>query len=189
LSPDLKGTPEIPARPSAAGPETKVVVSPVAKLDAPDKNKAASEAPKDVAPPPAKEPVTPFSGEPLKPVAPARDSAEAPGAKEAVKPAPAADKPKATKAPPSEKADKADGAAPKSWIVQVGVYSNPENAARVESKLKSHGHTVREERIKIATGTAVRLRIGPYRDKAVAQKARDQVEKDTGEKAAVVPYP
>ncbi len=186
--PELKGTPEIPARPAAAGAETKVVVRPMASLDAPsrDSARAPGEPTKDAAPAPVQESVTPFSGEPLKPVAPAREVAEAPGAKEAAKPAPAADKPKTAKAAPGEKAD---SAAPKSWIVQVGVYSNPENAARVESRLKSHGHTVREERIKIATGSAVRLRIGPYRDKAVAQKARDQVEKDTGEKAAVVPYP
>jgi DedD protein len=181
--PDLRGAPDIPQRPDT--PETKVVVKPVAQPDAPEKDRLevsppAAEPAKE--PAPAPEPKTSFAGEALKPLAPTVDKpqgapVEKPGKVATAKPA----KP--------ETSDKPDKAPPKGWVVQVGVYGNPENAARVESKLKSHGHTVREEHIKIATGNAVRLRVGPYRDKATAQKARDQIEKDVGEKAAVVPYP
>lgn len=175
--PELKGAPEIPERPASA--ETKVVVRPVTGPEV-----KARETP-DAPAPPAKEPApeakAEFAGETLKPLAPADDkpqgaALEPPGAKPG-------------KAEKAEQADKAEKSPAKGWVVQVGVYSNPQNAARVESRLKSHGHSVREEHIKIATGTAVRLRVGPYRDKATAQKARDQIEKDVGEKAAVLPYP
>lgn len=168
--PDLKGAPEIPERPASA--ETRVVVKPVMSPDAKDK----PEAPPAAAPAkePAPEPKADAGGEAIKPAAPA-DRADT----------------KTATAQPSKPqiADKAERTATKGWVVQVGVYSNPDNAARVESRLKSHGHAVREEHIKIVTGTAVRLRVGPYRDKATAQKARDQIEKDVGEKAAVLPYP
>ena len=182
--PDLKGTPEIPERPASA--ETKVVVRPVTGPDVKEREKPDVPPAAQPAKAPAPEPRADLAGESLKPVAPTIDKpegapAEQPGAK------PAAAKP--GKPEKAEKADKAEKTAAKGWVVQVGVYSNPENAARVESRLKSHGHSVREEHIKIATGTAVRLRVGPYRDKATAQKARDQIEKDVGEKAAVLPYP
>jgi DedD protein len=173
---DLKDSPEIPARPSAQAPDTKVVVTPLAQLDAQDKKEpVAAAGPADIAPS-APEPTKVFGGEPLKPV-------EAPPPAASPAPEKTADKPAAAK---STKTDKAGA---KGWVVQVGVYAHRDNAERVESKLKSHGHAVREETVKIATGTAVRLRIGPYRDKAVAQKARDQIEKDTGEKAVVLAYP
>jgi DedD protein len=173
--PDLKGAPEIPERP--ATPETKVVVRPVTSPDAKDKEKPGAEPAKE----PAKEPRADSGGEAFKPVAPAADKAETKAA--------TAQPSKPQKPEKAEKTDKAEMTVAKGWVVQVGVYSNRDNAARVESRLKSHGHTVREEHIKIATGTAVRLRVGPYRDKATAQKARDQIEKDVGEKAAVLPYP
>lgn len=174
--PDLKGAPEIPERP--ATPETKVVVKPVMSPDAKDKEKP--DVPPAVAPArgPEPEPRTDSGGEAFQPVAPAPDKADTQAATA-----------QPSKPQKADKTDKVEKAVTKGWVVQVGVYSNRDNAARVESRLKSHGHTVREEHIKIATGTAVRLRVGPYRDKATAQKARDQIEKDVGEKAAVLPYP
>lgn len=182
--PELKGVPEIPKRPASA--ETKVVVRPVTGPDIKEREKPDAPPPAAPAKEPAPEAKAEFAGETLKPLAPSDDkpqsaALEPPGAK------PAAAKP--GKPEKAEQADKADKSPAKGWVVQVGVYSNPQNAARVESRLKSHGHSVREEHIRIATGTAVRLRVGPYRDKATAQKARDQIEKDVGEKAAVLPYP
>ncbi|UCH52649.1 MAG: SPOR domain-containing protein [Pseudomonadota bacterium] len=180
---DLKETPEIPARPATS--DTKVVITPVTKPEPKDQVEVAPPPPKpaiETAKTESKEAAEPLGVEPLKPTeakAPGPSPTETPAAK----PAPA---PKTEKA---EKAEKTEKAGSKGWIVQVGVYANPDNAARASSKLKSHGHAVREEHIKIATGTAVRLRVGPYRDKAIAQRARDQIEKDIGEKAVVLPYP
>jgi DedD protein len=170
--PDLKGAPEIPERPASA--ETKVVVKPVMSPDAKDKDKPEAPAAAEPTKEPAPEPKADSAGEAIKPAAPVEQADT-----------------KAAAAQPSKPqiTDKAEKAATRGWVVQVGVYSNPDNAARVVSRLKSHGHAVREEHIKIATGAAVRLRVGPYRDKATAQKARDQIARDVGEKAAVLPYP
>jgi len=106
------------------------------------------------------------------PPAPASLTTPAPGAKPAAKPA---------DAKPSE---------PKpGWAVQVGTFSNTANAARIEEQLKKNGHAVKVERVAFNGGNAVRIRVGPFRDKALATKAQGQIQKQTGVAGAVVSYP
>jgi DedD protein len=91
------------------------------------------------------------------------------------------------KAPPKT----APAAAPATtgWVVQVGTFSNADNATRVEEKLRALGQTVRAERVTLDNGKAVRVRVGPFSDKVAALKAQDRIQKETGIKVVVLAYP
>lgn len=143
--------------------ENRVVVTDVPPPGVPAKP-AASEPP---APTPASEPmktvtvdVTPAAVE-AKPVAAPKPAAE----------------PKAAPAPSS------------GWVVQVGTFANAANASRLEQKLRAGGQPVRADHIQIETGKAVRLRVGPFHDRAAAVKAQERIQKDLGVKGVVLAYP
>ncbi len=76
-----------------------------------------------------------------------------------------------------------------SWVVQVGTFSNAENATRLEQKLRAEGQPVRAERVQLDSGKAVRLRVGPFADRAAALKAQERIQKDVGVKGVVLAYP
>lgn len=75
------------------------------------------------------------------------------------------------------------------WVVQVGTYSNAANATRLERKLRAEGQPVLTERITLAGGKAVRLRVGPFADRTAALKAQERIQKDVGVKGVVLSYP
>lgn len=130
--------------------ETKVLVTPVPVAEI--KPKEGSEAAK---------PVTPAESRPKtdsKPVA-------------AKKSEPAPEK----TAKPAAEAKIEDG-----WIVQVGTFSNTQNAVRLRDKLKRLGHSVHTETVTINGKKALRLRVGPFADRAKADKAQTQIRKETG---------
>ena len=77
----------------------------------------------------------------------------------------------------------------KGWIVQVGTFSNSENASQLRNKLKDHGHAVRTETVTLAGKKATRLRVGPFREQQQAAKVQNQINKETGVQAAVHSYP
>jgi DedD protein len=126
-------------------------------------------------------------------------AAPAPAARtmEAAKPAAAALAPppaKAAAASPAKAPEKVQPpkTAPKldqGWVVQVGTFSNTTNAERLEAKLREEGHAVRTERVTLASGKAVRLQVGPFRDKALALKAQGQIQKEIGVQGVVLAYP
>lgn len=177
---DLKGISEIPARQSnLAATETKVVVMPVANLANPEKNNP-NQASTDSTKTPAARPATP-QAEATATEAQPETSAETAEKSKAAKPKTQA---KAGEAEKTKAETKAKG-----WIVQVGVYSNADNAARVSEKLKSHGLAVTEESVKIEGGKAMRLRVGPYRERAAALKAQAQIQKEIGVQGMVLAYP
>ncbi|BAU47302.1 sporulation protein [Sulfurifustis variabilis] len=91
----------------------------------------------------------------------------------------------AVKAEPTKTAAKLD----RGWVVQVGTFSNITNAERLEDKLREQGHAVRTERITLDAGKAVRLQVGPFRDKALALKAQAQIQKEIGLQGVVLAYP
>jgi DedD protein len=158
----LKEVNEIPRRSADADDAaTRVVVTPVGDLGT-DKDKPAPATPEALAPkPPDQAPPR----EPVVPV-PSESATPAPAAKPAAKPV-AKDK------PPAVPADA-------NWYVQVGVYASRDNAQRVIEKLKGRGFAVVSDTVKIEGGKATRLRVGPYRDKAAAEKAAARIEKETG---------
>ncbi|MFP5350021.1 MAG: SPOR domain-containing protein [Gammaproteobacteria bacterium] len=174
--PDTSSVSQIPVPASDA--ENKVVVTPV--------------------PPPAPKQSTPekpiVDAEPPKPavIAEAPKAAPKPSAPAADKPAPTKPVAKAASSAPTKPAPKPEPKAAEiksGWVVQVGTFSNAGNAVRLETQLKKHGHAVSRERIARDGGSALRLRVGPFRDKALAQKAQGQIEKETGVKGVVLAYP
>jgi len=95
--------------------------------------------------------------------------------------------------PPSEpKPAKTATASPKpavstkgKWIVQMGVFSQPENARRLQSQLKKKGYSVSLDPAKPAAGTPVRVEVGPYRDEATARAAASRLQTELGIKGIV----
>jgi DedD protein len=73
--------------------------------------------------------------------------------------------------------------------VQVGTFSNTANATRLEKMLRAQGQPVLSERVSLGGNNAVRLRVGPFRDRAAALKARERINKDVGVKGVVLAYP
>jgi DedD protein len=176
---ELKGISEIPARSDG---DKQVVVTPVADLakDAAETKDAKVPPPTAAVAPVELPPVSKPAAEEPKPVARTEIAKSEPLAE---KPATAATKGAAEKA--AAKATKVT----KGWVVQVGVYANPENAARVRDKLKTLDLAVKEERITLDGSKAVRLRVGPYRDRAAAVKAQARIQKDAGVQGVVLAYP
>ena len=153
--PELKGVRGTPPRTETA--ETKVVVTPVPVEEV--KPKESSEAVKVV-----QVPVENKSAPEAKPVAPV----EKPVA--ATKPEPMPEK------PTQPVADKIENG----WVVQVGTFSNTQNALRLRDKLKSLGHSVHSDSVTVGGKKALRLRVGPFADRAKADRAQAQIRKETG---------
>lgn len=178
-APETPNVSEIPAPTSA--PENKVVVMPVpppepkpsaAAVEAQSpKSTVASEPSKPAAAPPPKA----ANDKPAAATKPETKTASAAPAKTTVKPA-AIPEPKA--APVKS-----------GWVVQVGTFANAANATRLEEQLKKHGHAVSRERVASNGGNALRLRVGPFKDKTLAIKAQGQIQKETGVQGVVLAYP
>jgi len=165
-----------PARDSSrAESPNKVVVTPV--TPSATRSRSAIEAP-----PPAKEPApveTPAKTTAKSDTAPSKP--EAPAVKPVATKPPAKDVP-AGKSPSTAELDKG-------WIVQVGTFASADNANRLSTKLKQHGHRVLTETISLDGRSAVRLRVGPYGDKSAALKAQARIEREEGIKGVVLAYP
>ena len=106
-------------------------------------------------------------------------------------PEPAALPAPATKpaAPAPAKAPAAGARPAKGWVVQVGIFANAANAARLGDKLKAQGHEVMLENITQNNEKRVRLRVGPFADKGAAQQAQVKIHQDAGVSGTVVSYP
>lgn len=74
------------------------------------------------------------------------------------------------------------------WIVQVGTFSNDDNARRLSDKLKKHGFLVNLVDVELKGEKAVRVRVGPYRQKRVAEKAQTQIREKVGLEGVVLAY-
>ena len=97
-----------------------------------------------------------------------------------------------TKTAPVEKPAKAPVVADKitqGWVVQVGTFSNTDNANHLRDKLKSHGHTVHTESVTLAGKKAQRLRVGPFSNKELAVKVQAQIRKELHVQGVVQSYP
>src|SRR3990172_8797305 len=152
--PELKGTSETPPR--AEITETKMVVTPV-----PAEEPTPSESTERV-----KVVQVPVEPKPV-PMPEAKPAAPVEQPPEAKKPEPAPAKPAAVKIE--------DG-----WMVQVGTFSNTQNAARLRDRLKNLGHSVQADSVTVGGKKAMRLRVGPFADRAKADKAQAQIRKETG---------
>lgn len=62
------------------------------------------------------------------------------------------------------------------FYFQVGAFSDPAKVKEVTGKLRSAGLPYFTEQVAVAKGQATRVRVGPYADRAAAEKAAEQVK-------------
>jgi DedD protein len=62
------------------------------------------------------------------------------------------------------------------YMIQIGVFSDPENVKQMQAKLNSKGIKSRADLIDTAKGKKTRLRIGPFSDKAQASATLDKIK-------------
>jgi DedD protein len=155
-------------------PETRVVVAPVpvGKPDAPTivPDKAGLTPPTTT----MAVPVEPVAEKPIVETVPEKPAVEKPAA------TPQAE-PKATR--PASTAAKSS--ATKVWVVQVGVFSHPDNARRLQEKLKQKGYPAILDPSPTEKGKMVRVEAGPYKDSAAAKAAQARIQADLGIKGVV----
>jgi len=117
-------------------------------------------------------------------------TASAPAAEPAAKAAPAA---KAEPVKPAQPAARtqAKAAAPvdRGWVVRIGTYTKNENTQRVVARLKQNGFEPATGQIKTSSGMATRVWVGPYAQRVDAARVRSRIERLTGEKGLITPYP
>ena len=154
--------------------ETRVVVTPVSELGNAPAKPAANQPVSNpvVAAKPVADPV-PAAAKPTESPEPVKEEPAKPATKTT------------TKADTKKKTEKLK----KGWVVQVGVYSNTENAERMVAKLKELGVKVKSETITLSGSKATRVRVGPYADRATAERQQARIQKDLGEKVSVVAWP
>lgn len=97
-------------------------------------------------------------------------------------PVPAAVAEPAAGKPPVAPASVAAG----NYVVNIGTFGNLGNAAGLADKLRAAKLPVAADRISLASGTAMRIRVGPYADRAAAEAARLRAESITGAPGKVV---
>ncbi len=132
---------------------------------------------------PAADPVPAPDAGTVAPVDAATGLAQAPEA------APPVAAPAAVAAPAPEAAPAAPlpaTAAAGRYAVNVGSYSNLDNARALADRLRAAGLPLSSESVDVAGKPAMRLRVGPYGDRTAAEAARLRVETVTGGPAAVV---
>ena len=64
------------------------------------------------------------------------------------------------------------------WIVQVGVFSQADNAHRLQERLKAKGYAVMLDPPGAPKGKNVRVEVGPYKDQAAAKTAAARIERE-----------
>ena len=94
--------------------------------------------------------------------------------------------PAVTPPPPAPVAPLPATAAAGRYVVNVGSYSNLDNARARADRLRSAGLPLGSESVDVAGKPAMRLRVGPYGDRTAAEAARLRVESVTGGSATVV---
>jgi cell division septation protein DedD len=78
--------------------------------------------------------------------------------------------------------------ADKGFYVQVGTFSSQANAKQLADRLKQHDFPVRLEQVRLASGNALRVRVGPYRQNEQAQAARTAIQRKLGVQGIVRAY-
>ena len=106
--------------------------------------------------------------------------------------APAADPPAPTlPAPLPPKAAEATDAPPNAvaagkYMVNIGSFANLANANALVAKLRAQKLPVVADKVTLGSGSAMRVRVGPYADRATAEAARLRAEETTGGAGKVV---
>ena len=73
----------------------------------------------------------------------------------------------------------------KGWLVQVGAFSQLDNARRLHEKLSQKGYTAMLDPPNPEKGKTVRVEVGPYKDAAAAKAAQARIQSELGIKGVV----
>ncbi|MBU6420963.1 MAG: SPOR domain-containing protein [Gammaproteobacteria bacterium] len=73
------------------------------------------------------------------------------------------------------------------WAVQAGSYGNERNALAIEHQLVKHGLHAYISRYRKSGRNYYRVRVGPYPERAAAERAVKEVQRAAGGRAEVVP--
>lgn len=99
--------------------------------------------------------------------------------------------------PPAPPPDASGGAAPggservglTAWAVQLGSFSNEQNAVALIDRLRDKGYTAFVEPAKGGKDTLTRVYVGPELERDAAEQIRGKLEKEFKLKGLVVRYP
>ena len=96
----------------------------------------------------------------------------------------------AEETPPDEPAATEEAAASSTgmWAVQLGSFSNKENAEKLAADLRKEGYAAFLSQLQTASGTLHRVRIGPQKDRDSAEQMAARLVK-AGHTGQVVPHP
>lgn len=107
--------------------------------------------------------------------------------------------PAAPQAAPDEQADtgerspptKVPAAAParRGWVVQVGVFSKPDNASRLVAQLRDAGFSAQASPTDTQSGAVTKVWVGPFDERVRAARVRADIEKAVGQKGFIAAYP
>ncbi len=73
------------------------------------------------------------------------------------------------------------------WSVQLGSFSDPDNADRKAAELASQGFRAFRSQVTTANGEMHRVRVGPQKDRAAAEEMAEQLQR-AGHNGKVVPH-
>jgi len=106
---------------------------------------------------------------------------------ESKKPGSKAEKPAAvTKVEPSITTKSKDA---KAWAVQVGSFSNPDNALGLRNKLRQNGYHAFVEKVTTSKGEVYRVRVGPEVKRSEAEALQQELQTKLKLKGLVVAHP
>ncbi|MEX1266225.1 MAG: SPOR domain-containing protein [Woeseia sp.] len=88
----------------------------------------------------------------------------------------------------AEPAGASDVSATGMWAVQLGSFSNPDNAERLAAELRTKGYAAFLSQLKSNSGPLHRVRIGPQKDRDSAEAVARRLATD-GHKGQVLPHP
>ena len=74
------------------------------------------------------------------------------------------------------------------WAVQLGSFSNQENAERLAADLRNQGFAAFLSQVRTDGGQLHRVRIGPQKDRDTAEEIAAQLQR-SGHTGQVVPHP
>ena len=189
LVPELDELPELvdpgPSRPLEAFPTMDSLPA------SPDTSVlAADAAPEPEAPAPE-----PESLPEVEPDLAAEPPIEAPTPEEAVEAQPPAGSEQALSAaqppasPPESPPTEAKAGLLGSWVVQVGSFSNQQNAVALRDKLRKGGFTTQVEKVRVEGKTHYRVRVGPFLERGEAEQSLKQLGEKFELGGRVLSYP
>jgi DedD protein len=169
--------------------DKKVFVSRISPVTTPADTPAEGASPEDeqTAAPEQTEPDSSALFKPIT-IAPPKAEDKAPARKDATtRPAPAAESApeeasKAVKEKPAGKPPVQAGG----WLVQIGVFSKPANAEKSADRLRAKGFTVHTGLVSTSKGEATRVWLGPFEERATAERILGVVARSTGQRGIIV---